>query len=264
MERLTPSPLPLVSGPDWAGVRYFCTTRGGGVGRAPHDTLNLGRRAGDDPAAVAENRRRLRGMLPAEPLWLRQLHGAGVVDADTWNPAGGGVQADAETEPGADAAVTARPGQVLAILVADCLPVVIADADGRVLGAAHAGWRGLAGGVLENTLAALRVKCPAATCWQAWIGPGIGPSAFEVGQDVLDAFAADGPEALALFTPRPQRPGKWLADLPGLAQLRLRRAGVAAVYASGLCTVSDRERFFSYRRDGETGRMALLAWLQSP
>jgi len=249
--------LPVVSGPDWPGVRYFCTTRGGGVGTAPHDTLNLGLRAGDRPEAVAENRRRLRAALPAEPLWLRQVHGAEVVDADRHRDLPGGHDA----EPAADASVTATPGRVLAAMAADCLPVVMADDRGTVLGVAHAGWRGLAAGVLEQTLRALRTKAPRATAWRAWVGPGIGPQAFEVGADVLQAFAADGPEAAALFVPRPGLPGKWLADLPGLARLRLRRAGVAEPASSGLCTVTD-TRFFSYRRDRETGRMALLAWLE--
>lgn len=244
-------PLPVVAGPQWPGVRYFCTTRAGGAGSAPHDTLNLGLRAGDRPDVVAENRRRVQALVPAAPLWLRQVHGTRVVDAD----------AAPEDEPAADAAVTATPGRPLAIMVADCLPVLVVESGGRAVGVAHAGWRGLAGGVLENTLEALRRKCPDAVAWHAWIGPGIGPTAFEVGQDVMDAFAHDGPQARALFRPRPGRPGKWLADLAGLAELRLRRAGVEAVHQSGLCTVSDQERFFSYRRDGQTGRMALLAWL---
>jgi YfiH family protein len=243
--------LPVVAGPRWPGVSYFCTTRAGGVGTAPHDTLNLGLRAGDQPETVAENRRRVRAALPGAPLWLRQVHGSRVVDAD----------APLEDEPAADAAVTAAPGRPLAIMAADCLPVLIVEARARALGAAHAGWRGLAGGVLENTVAALRRKCADAVAWHAWIGPGIGPAVFEVGQDVLDAFADDGPQARAMFHPRPGQPGKWLADLPGLAALRLRRAGVAVVHQSGLCTVSDPGHFFSYRRDGQTGRMALLAWL---
>ncbi|OZI38377.1 hypothetical protein CAL29_08690 [Bordetella genomosp. 10] len=253
--------LPVVSGPAWPGLRYFCTTRGGGVGRAPHDTLNLGLRAGDDPDAVAENRRRLRAMLPAEPLWLKQVHGSGVIDADLPLPG-----AEPGEDPAADSAVTARAGRVLAVMAADCLPVMLVDRDATVLGAAHAGWRGLSGGVLENVLAALRRKNPAATQWRAWVGPGIGPSAFEVGEDVLRAFTDgdgdDDGQAAALFRPYPGRPGKWLADLPGLAALRLRRAGVQDVHVSGLCTYTDHERFFSYRRDGATGRMAMLAWLE--
>ncbi len=257
--RATPD-LPVVSGPAWPGLRYFCTTRGGGVGRAPHDTLNLGLRAGDDPQAVAENRRRLRAMLPAEPLWLRQVHGGEVLDADL--PPAVSDNGEAGAEPAADSAVTSRPGRVLAVMAADCLPVMIVDRDATVLGAAHAGWRGLSGGVLENVLAALRRKNPAAAQWRAWIGPGIGPDAFEVGEDVLRAFTADDAQAAALFRPYPDRPGKWLADLAGLAALRLRRAGVQEVQVSGLCTYTDRERFFSYRRDGATGRMAMLAWLE--
>ncbi len=252
MERVVAG-LPVVTGPQWAGVNYFCTTRAGGAGVAPHDTLNLGRRAGDDPDTVAENRRRVRAAVPDEPLWLRQVHGSEVVDAD---------RADLTEEPAVDASVTARPGRVLAVMVADCLPVVIADAQGTVLGAAHAGWRGLSGGVLENTLAAMRAKAPQAAGWRAWAGPGIGPQAFEVGQDVLDAFVAQAEDARRYFMPRPERPGKWLADLAGLADFRLRRAGVEEVHLSGLCTVAQADRFFSYRRDGETGRMALLAWLQ--
>ena len=253
MERVIQG-LPVVTGPAWDGVNYFCTTRAGGVGVAPHDTLNLGRRAGDHPDTVDENRHRVRAAVPADPLWLRQVHGSDVVDAD---------QADVPDEPALDASVTSQPGRVLAIMVADCLPVVIADSQGQVLGAAHAGWRGLSGGVLEHTLAAMRAKAPQATGWRAWVGPGIGPQAFEVGRDVLDAFTADDPATESYFRPRPGVPGKWLADLAGLADFRLRRAGVQQVSLSGLCTVTDAQRFFSYRRDGETGRMALLAWLGS-
>lgn len=251
MDRVIAS-LPVVTGPSWPGVSYFCTTRAGGVGVAPHDSLNLGRRAGDNPDTVSENRRRVRAAVPGGPLWLRQVHGSEVVDADA---------PDLPDEPAVDASVTAQPGRVLAIMVADCLPVVIADGRGQVLGAAHAGWRGLAGGVLEHTLAAMQAKAPDAGGWRAWVGPGIGPTEFEVGQDVLDAFTADDPATLRFFTPRPGLSGKWLADLAGLADFRLRRAGVQEVALSGMCTVSDPQRFFSYRRDTETGRMALLAWL---
>ncbi|MFU1915100.1 peptidoglycan editing factor PgeF [Bordetella avium] len=250
MDRLIGS-LPVVTGPEWKGVTYFCTTREGGVGVPPHDSFNLGVRAGDHPEAVAENRRRLAAALPGEPRWLRQVHGPVVHDAD---------QARPDEEIAADASVTTEPGRVLAIMVADCLPVLIADAQGQVLGAAHAGWRGLAGGVLENTLALMRSKKPAADGWRAWVGPGIGPSAFEVGADVLEAFGAAGDAEVAQFF-HAAAEGKWLADLPGLARLRLKRAGVSDVALSGLCTFQDRARFFSYRRDRETGRMAMLAWL---
>jgi len=250
MERLIQG-LPVISGADWPGVQYFCTTRAGGVGVAPYDSLNLGLRAGDQPAVVAQNRQRVRAAVGAEPFWLRQVHGSEVVDAD---------QALAQ-EYAADASVTARTGRVVAIMVADCLPVVLSDLDGQVLGVAHAGWRGLAGGVLEHTLQAMRDKAPRARGWRAWVGPGIGPAAFEVGADVLEAFKNVGADAKSLFTPRQGAPEKWLADLPGLARLRLQRAGVEHIELCGLCTMADRERFFSYRRDGVTGRMALLAWL---
>jgi YfiH family protein len=246
--------LPLVGGPEWPGVALFTTTREGGVGVAPYDTFNLGVNAGDLPEAVAENRKRLRAELPGEPLWLTQVHGAEVIDAE--------CTAGRKPEPArADAAVTSRPDQVLAILTADCLPVAIADLDGRVLGMAHAGWRGLAAGVLENTLAAARGKHGAARGWRAWIGPAIGPRAFEVGADVYDVFTAEDTGAQKCFAPYPGRPGKWLADLPALAERRLRRAGVEQVLQSGLCTHTDAARFFSYRRDGATGRIATLAWL---
>lgn len=257
--------LEVVRGPRFSRVRYFCTTRVGGVSVGPHASFNLGWRAGDDAAAVAENRRRLRAVLPAEPLWLRQVHGVRVIDADAAvDRARTPSQAAPmlSDEPEADAAITRTSGRVLAVMTADCLPVLIVDAAGRALGVAHAGWRGLASGVLEQTVAALRRALPQASDWRAWIGPGIGPESFEVGADVVAAFAPDGDAARACFQPHPRHPGKWLADLPALAMLRLRRAGVAEVHRSGLCTVADPARFFSYRRDGQTGRMALLAWLE--
>lgn len=247
--------LPVVTGPQWPGVHYFCTTRAGGVGVAPHDTLNLGLRAEDRRETVLENRRRVRDVVPSDPLWLRQVHGSDVVDSEQLS-----TDSSGPSEPAADASVTATPGRVLAIMVADCLPVFMTDVDGTVVGAAHAGWRGLAGGVLEHTLDQLRRKAPKARGWRAWVGPGIGPDHFEVGDDVRQAFAGLGAEALVCFTAHPERTGKWLADLPALALLRLRRAGVEDAHACGLCTVSDAQRFFSYRRDGITGRMGLFAW----
>lgn len=253
----TDEALDVVYGPPFAGVRYFTTTRAGGVSEGPHASFNLGWHAGDAAAAVAENRRRLHAVLPAEPLWLRQVHGVRVIDADA-------AAAPHPDEPEADAAITVTPGRVLAVMTADCLPVLIVDAAGRALGVAHAGWRGLANGVLEQTVAALRRALPQASDWRAWIGPGIGPEAFEVGADVVAAFAPDGDAARACFQPHPTHPDKWLADLPALAALRLRRAGIGEVHCSGLCTVADPARFFSYRRDGQTGRMALLAWLDRP
>lgn len=240
----------------WTGVQLLCTTRWGGAGQAPYDNFNLGLGAGEDPSSVLSNRQLLRSMLPADPCWLKQIHGAEVADAD---------QAEifnAEHPPERDASVTQTPDRVLAILTADCLPVVLADVDGQVLSVAHAGWRGLAGGVLEASLRAMQHKCPQARGWRAWIGPGIGSGAFQVGDDVRDAFAGQGSEQAGMFVRDPSNSAKWLADLAGLAVWRLNKMGVEQVENSGLCTVSDPEnQFFSYRRERQTGRMATLAWL---
>ncbi len=242
--------LQPVSGPAWPGVHSFCSTRAGGVGSGAYASFNLGLKAGDDAAVVHENRRRLRQALPGEPFWLEQVHSTRVLDAD----------APAHDDLRADASVTVTAGRVLAAMSADCLPVVISDVDGRALGVAHAGWRGLAAGVLENTLAALRERVPDARGWQAWVGPGIGPEAFEVGDDVRAAFVAADPAAAAAFFPGAA--GKWWADLFALACMRLAAAGVADIQLSGRCTASEPEVFFSHRRDrGVTGRQAVLAWL---
>ncbi len=241
------------AGPDWPGVRAFCSERAGGVSVGPYASLNLGAHVGDQPAHVATNRARLRACLPDEPVWLEQVHGIDVHDADA-------VTAGA-TPPRADAAVTATRGRVLAIMTADCLPVVIGDQAGSVLGVAHAGWRGLAAGVLGTTLQRLRSMAPGAQEWRAWIGPAIGPAAFEVGGDVREAFLRGVDDADRYFVPRPALPGKFLADLPALAAAMLARDGVADVVLSGRCTVAEPDRYFSYRRDGVTGRIATLAWL---
>jgi YfiH family protein len=233
--------------PDWPappGVGAFITTRAGGVSTGAYASLNLGLRAGDDPEAVAANRARLRAALPQEPRWLRQVHGAAVADADGLTGA-----------PEADAAVARRPGTVCAVLVADCIPVLLADLRGTTVAVAHAGWRGLAAGVIENTIG--RMGAPGHELL-AYLGPGIGPRAFEVGTDVRDAFLAGDREAERAFAPC--APGKWLADLFLLARQRLRRAGVTRVHGGGLCTHSDPRRFFSYRRDRVTGRMAAVIW----
>ncbi len=235
--------------PDWPAppsVQALVTTRLGGVSGEPYASFNLSYRVGDDEAAVDENRRRLRAWLPAEPRWLRQVHGTVVVDAD-------GVTAPVD----ADAAFTRSPGVVCTISIADCLPVLFCNRAGTVAGAAHAGWRGLAGGVLENTVAAL--GCAPAELI-AWLGPGIGPTAFEVGADVLDAFVAHNEGARAAF--RPQAGGKWLCDLFLLARQRLGALGVGAVSGGDRCTFREAERFFSYRRDRTTGRMAAFLWLE--
>ena len=237
---------------DWpapAGVRALTTTRHGlGVSRPPFDAFNLGTRCGDDPAAVTENRRQLDAALrlPSPPRWLRQVHGIAVVPEPGFD------------EPEADAAVTAEAGVVLAILTADCLPVVFAAKDGGELAAAHAGWPGLSSGMLEATLAAMRT--PAADL-VAWIGPCAGPARYEVGRNVFDAFVAHDAGAETAFAPT--RPEHWLADLPALARRRLAAAGMAAadVHGGDLCTISDPARFFSHRRDGRSGRIATIAWM---
>ncbi|TAA27095.1 MULTISPECIES: peptidoglycan editing factor PgeF [Pseudoxanthomonas] len=239
------------------GVRALVTLRfGAGGSAAPFDTFNLGNRsaaAGDDPAQVEANRAELAALagLPSLPHWLRQVHGTGVARFET--PLGAPrAQGD---EPEGDAAVTDAPGVVLAILTADCLPVVFAAADGSEVAAAHAGWRGLADGVLERTVAAMRT--PAAHV-RAWLGPAAGPDAYEIGQDVFDAFTANDPGAAAAFVAT--RPGHWRVDLYALARRRLAAVGVTDVHGGTLCTISDPQRFFSHRRDRRSGRMATLVW----
>ncbi len=235
--------------PDWPApprVRALVTTRRGGVSQGAWASLNLGTHVGDAPESVRANRAIVREQLPAEPCWLDQVHGTAVAEAD--------VPADAP--PRADASVARRPGAVCAVMTADCLPVLLCDRSGSVVAAAHAGWRGLAAGVLEATVAKLQVP-PAKLV--AWLGPAIGPDAFEVGGEVREAFVAADARAVSAFRPG-VREGKWLADIYRLARLRLEAIGVHGVYGGGLCTVSD-ARFYSYRRDGVTGRFASLVWL---
>lgn len=249
--------------PEWAAhpnVRAVMTTRRGGVSVAPWDSLNLGVHVGDSHTSVLQNRRRVRekAALPSEPVWLEQVHGTSVVVLDETHA----VAAAAGQRPRADAAVTSREGLVCAIQVADCMPVLFAARDGSVVGAAHAGWRGLAGGVLEATV--LAMGAPAAEI-AAWLGPAIGPANFEVGEDVVEAFLrasapADRKATQAAFVPQPT--GKWLADLYALARLRLAALGVTQVAGGGRCTVAEKDEFFSFRREGQTGRMAALIWLQ--
>lgn len=240
-----------VTGLPWAGVQYFCTTRKGGVSSAPWESFNLGQHVGDDPQCVEDNRARLRLMLPAAPLWLEQVHSNKVWDAD---------RSPAHALPQADAAVTTQAGKVLAIMTADCLPVIMADEQGSVLGVAHAGWRGLAAGVLENTLAAMRERAPAASAWRAWIGPAISQARFEVGDEVYEAFV--GPDAsLAIYFVADRSRGRWRADLSSIARHRLFHAGVRQIECSGRCTYGEKDQFFSYRRQSRTGRQATLAWL---
>jgi YfiH family protein len=229
-----------------AGVRAGTTTRHGGVSQGSRSALNLAAHVGDDPAAVAANRQRLGEALslPATPRWLSQVHGTDVAGDDA-PPA----------LPVADASVSFRAGRVLAVLTADCLPVVFASRDGAAIGVAHAGWRGLAAGVLERTIAALGVP-PRQLL--AWLGPAIGPAAFEVGAEVRDVFVAAAAGDAQAFEPNAR--GRWQADLALLARLRLARAGLEAVTAAGLCTYADPDRFYSHRRDPASGRQATLVW----
>lgn len=233
---------------DWpapAGVRTCITTRQGGVSQSPWSGLNLGTHVGDDPAAVASNRRQLVKGLGCAPAWLEQTHSVTVVPAD---PA---------RVLSADASWTDQPNVACTIMTADCLPVLFCDRAGTRVAAAHAGWRGLAGGVLENTVAAMAQP---ASQLMAWLGPAIGPRSFEVGAEVRQAFIEADPVALQAFAPS-ARPGHFMADIYRLARQRLEAVGVTAVYGGGLCTVSEPERFYSYRRDGQTGRFASLIWL---
>jgi len=240
----------------WPGLQAFCTTRIGGVGVAPYDTLNLGLGAGDVPQTVMANRQVLGNLVPSEPAWLKQVHGIRVVDAD--DPM---IFADEHSPPEADASVTTHPERVLAVLTADCLSVVLSDEQGTVLGAAHAGWKGLAAGVLEETLALMRQKQPLARSWRAWIGPGIGAASFQVGADVLEAFSAELSVQPDLCAPDASLTERWRLDLAGLAQLRLQKMGVSSIEQSASCTFTNPKYFFSYRRDRQTGRMATVAWL---
>jgi YfiH family protein len=238
--------------PDWpapAGVRAAFSLRSPGVSSPPFDSFNIAAHVGDEPGAVAENRRRLRERLelPAEPAWLTQVHGARVADLDAASPGG-------SLEP-ADGAVSRIRGQVCAIQVADCMPVLFASADGAAIGAAHAGWRGLAGGVLEAVVDAMQAPPEALL---AWLGPAIGQKHFEVGDEVRAAFLASDPGAAAAFAANPR--GRWQCDLYGLARRRLGALGVTRIHGGGWCTYADAGRFFSYRRDGRCGRMAALIW----
>jgi polyphenol oxidase len=248
---------------DWPappGVRAFTTVRyGAGVSPPPFDTFNFGNRYaadGDDPVVVERNRETLIALagLPSRPRWLKQVHGIDVVRFD------GEIADDENDEPVADAAVTSMPGTVLAILTADCLPVVFVADDGREIAAAHAGWPGLSAGMLEATVAAMRTPPERL---MACIGPAAGPARYEIGADVRDRFLAWGgaAESAAVETVfEPTRPGHWRVDLPAIARMRLARVGVTRVYGGDLCTMSEPQRFFSHRRDARTGRMATLAW----
>ncbi len=235
--------------PDWpapANVHALVTTRLGGVSQPPFNSLNLGTHVGDSPADVTENRRRLRSLLPAEPCWLNQVHGTDVVCADN----------RVETPQDADASFARQPGAVCVVMTADCLPVLLCDQAGTVVAAAHAGWRGLLNGVIESTVKSMGVP---PSQLMAWLGPAIGPDAFEVGPEVYAAFVEQNFAADTAFEEIPDN--KYLADIYKLARQRLAKLGVQQVYGGDFCTVVERERFFSYRRNGRTGRMASVVWI---
>ncbi len=256
---MTPAVLaePQLIMPDWpapASVGAISTTRIGGVSVAPFDSFNLGDHVDDLPQSVLNNRQRLQQLLGDQVgcQWLRQVHGIEVAQLDR---VGSVIEADASS--------TDRAGIACLVMTADCLPVLFCDRQGTRVAAAHAGWRGLVDGVLEATLATFEAPAEQLICW---LGPAIGPRMFEVGDEVRQAFCAEQPEARHAFTasqPAASGPSrKWLADLYQLARLRLQRAGVTAIYGGDCCTFTDDERFFSYRRDGSTGRMASLVWLK--
>ena len=237
--------------PDWPApdrVQAAVTTRLGGYSGPPYDEWNLGDHVGEDSQVVAANRRLLRERLclPADPLWLRQIHGCGVAGAGT---AGPGCEADA--------IVAENPGQVCAVLTADCLPVLLCDRDCSRVAAVHAGWRGLAAGVLEAAVERMQIPGPRLL---AWLGPAIGPSAFEVGEEVREAYVGRDPAAARAFVA--SGADRWRADIYELARQRLAKLDVGFVGGGDYCTVSDPERFYSYRRDGVTGRMASLIWVR--
>lgn len=237
--------------PDWPApknVRSLQTTRVGGVSVAPYDSLNLSSNVGDLPLSVERNRMLLEPLLPSEPIWLKQVHGVTVADAT-----------DAGCWPEADACVSSHPGAVCVVMTADCLPVLLCDDRGSVVGAVHAGWRGLCDGVIEHAVSAMGV---APDTLMAWLGPAIGVTAFEVGLDVREEFIARDPKSTAAFVPHV--PNKWRADIYQLARLRLSGLGVDRVYGGGLCTHTDHARFFSYRRDNVTGRTGTMIWLDAP
>lgn len=250
MNDAAPHPQWIV--PEWpapARVRALITTRAGGRSAGPYGGMNIGLASGDATEVVLVNRALLRSVLPAEPGWLHQVHGAAVVCVD----------GDAELPP-ADAAVALRPGRVCVVSIADCLPVLFADAAGRAVGVAHAGWRGLAAGVVQNTAHELRRRIGDAEApLLAYLGPAIGPARFEVGAEVLEAMRSRLPAAERAFVPAGG--GKYFADLFGLARQALAQVGVERVFGGGVCTYSDAASFFSFRRDRTTGRHAALIWL---
>jgi hypothetical protein len=235
--------------PDWsapAHVRAFVTTRAGGVSKGDYASMNLGYGSGDDAGHVARNRAIVREKLPSEPRWMKQVHGTHAVHIDR-----------ADDQPTADAAVTSHAGRVAVVLTADCMPLFLCDDSGTRVAVAHAGWRGMAAGLIESTVQAMQAD-PAHV--MAWMGPAIGPDAFEVGREVREAFVAVDAAADRAF--RAHQPGKYMADLYALARQRLARAGVERIHGGGFCTYHENERFFSYRRKRASGRMGAFIWIE--
>jgi YfiH family protein len=236
--------------PDWpapANVKSLQTTRLGGVSAAPYDTFNLGLHVGDDPVRVNYNRQLLAPLMPSEPVWLEQVHGTVVANADR-----------AACQIQADACIARQRGSVCVVMTADCLPLLLCDEAGTVVGAAHAGWKGLAAGVIEATVKAMDIVPQKL---MAWLGPAIGPEAFEVGNDVRAAFIAHQEQASEAFVAHGDH-GKYRADIYLLARQRLQTLGIANISGGNFCTYHQRDKFFSYRRDGLTGRMGTFVWLQ--
>src|SRR3989338_2481637 len=235
--------------PEWPappGVKALQTTRKGGVSASPYDTLNLGEHVSDAPLAGARNRMLLNTLLPSEPVWLEQVHGTTVANADA---------ADCRVQ--ADACIARYRGSVCVVMTADCLPVLLCDKQGSVVGAAHAGWKGLAAGVIEATVQAMN---SAPQNMMAWLGPAISQDAFEVGEEVRAAFVTAHPQAVSAFAAG--QSGKWLADIYALARMRLNALGITQIYGGNYCTYRESDHFFSYRRDGATGRMGTFIWLE--
>jgi YfiH family protein len=239
-----------VDWPSAPGVRAWQTTRVGGLGAGPYQSLNLAGHVDDDPDVVAANRERLRSglALPSEPVWLEQVHGVRILKPDRGEASGA-----------ADGAVSFRPGTVLAVMTADCLPVLLTTRAGDVVAAVHAGWRGLAHGVIAAGVEALERQ---PTDVMAWLGPAIGPDAFEVGDEVREAFVRRSQDSAQAFVGNER--GRWQADLYALARLELERHGVTRIFGGGSCTHRDSERFFSHRREAPCGRMATLIWREAP
>lgn len=246
--------------PQWPNppsIHSLLSSRTGGVSKTPFDSLNLGAHVGDVIENVLENRAIFTKELPVEPIWLEQTHSTDVSTPQSRKLNNGGVIK-------ADASVTNIPGEVLVIMTADCLPVLFSNAKGTIIGAAHAGWRGLCAGVLENTIEQMLAlggdESPAN--YLVWLGPAIGPDNFEVGEDVVSAFRDSGlPFSESAFKPIPVKSGKFLADIYQLARERLQASGVKFIFGGEYCTVRDQDQFFSYRRDGQTGRFASAIWI---